>query len=219
MTGCASGVRRPRSLRDEAPDAGIPPGEAVVVDEVLPDRHRVAAPGDRRLDQLPVGLAGAGGGRPAGRRGPGRPGVQAGRRAAKVGGHLTGRIWLGGRRRRGRRTGIPAAFRYTLAVSRRTPVAASMRRSGQPSRPNARTCCCLSSPKMLAMSAGRPQSPRRRQRLGAPLPHWPVFRCPRLAGFGCPPRPPNRASARKYVKCLARVLRPSCPGMSQSEPE
>ncbi len=94
----------------------------------------------------------------------------------------------GGRRRRGRRTGIPAAFRYALAVSRRTPVAASMRRSGQPSRPNARTCCCLSSPKMLVMSAGRPQPPRRRQRLGARLPHWPVFRCPRLAGFGCPPR-------------------------------
>jgi hypothetical protein len=51
---------------------------------------------------------------------------------------------------------IPAAFRYALAISRRTPVAAWMRRSGQPSRPNARTCCCLYSPKMLAMSAGRP---------------------------------------------------------------
>jgi hypothetical protein len=37
-------------------------------------------------------------------------------------------------------------------------------------------------------SAGRPRPPGRCQRLGARLPHWPVFRCLRLAGFGCPPR-------------------------------
>jgi hypothetical protein len=33
------------------------------------------------------------------------------------------------------RTAIPAAFRYAPAVSRRTPVSCSMRRSGDPSRP------------------------------------------------------------------------------------
>src|SRR5262249_11740962 len=49
---------------------------------------------------------------------------------------------------------IPAPFRYALAVSRRTPVACSMRRSGQPSRPKARICCRLSSPKILAMPTG-----------------------------------------------------------------
>src|SRR5262249_21255046 len=83
---------------------------------------------------------------------------------------------------------IPAALRYALAVSRRTPVATSMRRTGHPSRPRASTCCFLSSPKMLAMPTGRARSPPSRQRLGALLPHWPVFRCRRLAGFGCPPR-------------------------------
>ena len=49
--------------------------------------------------------------------------------------------------------GIPAAFRYALAVSRRTAVAGSMRRSDHPSRPSASTCCCLSSPKTLLMPA------------------------------------------------------------------
>ena len=35
-----------------------------------------------------------------------------------------------------------------------------------------------------------------RQRLGVPLPHWPVFRCRRLAGFGCRPRTFRRSSSR-----------------------
>src|SRR5438132_833548 len=51
------------------------------------------------------------------------------------------------------RTGIPVAFRYALAVSRRTAVACSMRRSDQPSRPNARIWCCLLLPKTLLMTA------------------------------------------------------------------
>jgi len=42
---------------DEAPDARIARGEAVVVDEVLPDGHRVAAAAERRGDQLSVRLA------------------------------------------------------------------------------------------------------------------------------------------------------------------
>jgi hypothetical protein len=41
------------------------------------------------------------------------------------------------------RTGMPAAFRYSLAVSRRTPVVSPMRRSDQPSRPSATICCCV----------------------------------------------------------------------------
>jgi len=43
----------------------------------------------------------------------------------------------------GRRTAIPAAFRYALAVSRRILVACWMRRSDQPSRPRAKTVVLL----------------------------------------------------------------------------
>src|SRR5262249_35866100 len=69
------------------------------------------------------------------------------------------------------RTAIPTAFRYAPAVSRRTPVACSMRRSVQPSFPSAITCCFFSSFKTLLM----PTEPIRR------------FQCPELllslAGF------------------------------------
>lgn len=57
--------------------------------------------------------------------------------------------------RPGRRTDIPAAFRYAPRVSRRTPVACSMRRSVKPSLPSAMTCCFFSSFKTLLMSAER----------------------------------------------------------------
>ena len=53
----------------------------------------------------------------------------------------------------GPRTVSRAALRYAPAVSRRTPVARSMRRSVQPSRPSARTSFLLSSLKMLVMLA------------------------------------------------------------------
>jgi hypothetical protein len=43
----------------------------------------------------------------------------------------------------GEPTGIPAAFKYPAAVSRRTPVASSIRRSAQPSWPSAMTCFYL----------------------------------------------------------------------------
>src|SRR5215831_2717290 len=51
----------------------------------------------------------------------------------------------------GARTAIPAAFRYALPVSRRTPVACSIRRKDPPRRPNAITCCRFSSLKTLLM--------------------------------------------------------------------
>ncbi len=51
----------------------------------------------------------------------------------------------------GGRIPMPAAFRYALAVSRRTPVACSILRSDQPRRSNAITCCCFSSLKTLLM--------------------------------------------------------------------
>jgi len=65
---------------------------------------------------------------------------------AGFGGHTSGRPPR-------TRTATLAALRQALAVSRRTPVASSIRRSDQPSRPSARTCCLFSSPKTLAIPA------------------------------------------------------------------
>src|SRR6059036_3879003 len=96
------------------------------------------------------------------------------------------------RRQPGGLTPIPAAFRYAPAVSRRTPVSCSIRRSGQPSFPSAMTCCFFSSLKTLLMAA-RLSSPWLMS--GASLLVgfqaaliWPVLRWPHMAGFGWPPR-------------------------------
>src|ERR1700687_2714967 len=56
---------------------------------------------------------------------------------------------------RRRAIAMPASFRYALAVSRRTPMLVSMRRSGHPSRPNAMTCCRFCSLKTFAIPAAR----------------------------------------------------------------
>jgi hypothetical protein len=72
----------------------------------------------------------------------------------------------------GRHTTTPADFRYALAVSLRTPVACSMRRSGHPSFPSAMTCCFFSSLKTLLM----PKEPIRAP-LGVNVPGLP------MAGF------------------------------------
>src|SRR5208282_461252 len=74
----------------------------------------------------------------------------------------------------GGRTAIAAAFRYAPAVSRRIPVACWMRRSDQPSRPRAKTCCFFSSFKTLAMPT-EPTSLRGNQCPGR-YSRWPVFR-------------------------------------------
>jgi len=92
------------------------------------------------------------------------------------GGHTVGRPPV-------RRTAMPAAFKYALAVSRRTPVVPSMRRSDHPRRPSARTCCRLDSLKTLLMSGEGPSRPRRSQRLGLAIAggrfsgvhQWPVL--------------------------------------------
>src|SRR6185437_9162572 len=101
---------------------------------------------------------------PGARLGGGVPGVSESVDTSAVvagfgGGHTVGRPPV-------RRTAMPAAFKYALAVSRRTPVVASMRRSDHPRRPSARTCCRLDSLKTLLMSGEGPLRPRRRQRLG-----------------------------------------------------
>src|SRR5881409_838155 len=86
------GRPRPAQRHDEAAHAGVLSGEAVIVDEIPPDRHRVATPGEGQLDQFAVRRAGAGGGGPARPRRPRRPIGKARRERPGVGGHLFGRI-------------------------------------------------------------------------------------------------------------------------------
>ena len=78
------GRRGPAQFSHEALDAGIAPRETVAIHQVLPDGHRVAAPRQCGLDDLPVGFASA------------RRGTAAGlpRRVfgLRVGGHLYGRF-------------------------------------------------------------------------------------------------------------------------------
>ena len=82
---------------------------------------------------------------------PGRGGPDGGAVSESVDTSLAG--FGGGRRPQspGDRTGTPAALGYLLAVSRRTPVARSIGRNGQPRRPSARSCCFLSLLKTLAI--------------------------------------------------------------------
>jgi hypothetical protein len=70
-------------LHHEATHALVAVPEAVIVDQVLPDRHRVATLFHAALEQLAVGLARTGGRAATGSRR--RPGV---------GDHLYGRIWI-----------------------------------------------------------------------------------------------------------------------------
>ena len=76
------GGRRAAQFQDEAPDTRVPRGEAVIVDEVLPDRDRVP-PVPQCLDnQLAIRFARAGTRRTRGRR------------ARRVGGHRLTNGWI-----------------------------------------------------------------------------------------------------------------------------
>lgn len=78
------GRRVATKFADEPPHARVARGEAVAIDEVLPDRHGVATEPEPLLDQIPIRLARTGLGRAPG---PGRPSAGRG-----VGGHRFGRI-------------------------------------------------------------------------------------------------------------------------------
>ncbi len=96
--------RRGRPLRaPEAPHARVPPGEAVAIDQLLPDRHRIAPVAERFNDQLAIGLARTRGRRSTRHRIGGAHRI--GRR--RVGGHQHrgGRIW---RRPLGHASTLPA---------------------------------------------------------------------------------------------------------------
>jgi hypothetical protein len=75
--------------------------------------------------------------------------------------------------KRGSRTTMPAAFRQALAVSRRAPVACSMRRKGHPSFPSAMTCCFFFFAQDIAHAEEAYKHSLRSQCPG--LYRWPVF--------------------------------------------
>src|SRR6516225_413197 len=81
-----------------------------------------------------------------------------------------------------------------------------MRRSDQPSRPNAMTCCRFSSLKTFTLTKGNPSAT-----VNVLLqPHWPVFSRPSLAGFECPPRPPQSKESTKELASLFSELTNGC---------
>src|SRR5712692_8513340 len=112
------------------------------------------------------------------------------------------------------RTAMPAAFRYALAVSRRTPVDSSMRRSDQPSRPNATTDCFFSSSKTLLIPAVdhvthrlvNVSAPTRGGRFSG-VPQWPVLGVPR--GNSRKPRRRNASSRNSTSRKAEPSLRRS----------
>ena len=194
------GVRLGRALPaerdDEAADAGVLGGKAVIVDEVAPDRHGVAAAGEGPLDQFAIGLARAGRWRASRRWGRGQRVRDPRRKGLGVGGHLTGRIW-------GRQPSVPRIAHDDpggLEVGAGGLAPHARRLLDAPQRP-AQPPKCQNFPSFLVAqdvghAGGGTTVLPPRQRLGVLLPHWPVFRCRRLAGFGCRPRAGRRAEPR-----------------------
>ena len=182
MIGCASAVRGPRS----GPRSGARwrTGREAVLDRRDPARSpwrcgrgRAASSISSRYGSqaLAVG-ARLGGGGPVGgpaeaRHEPASESVDTSTgRICRVGGHLYGRFW-----RVAPPPGGPHREPGGLEVGRRRSPAArpsplAMRRSVQPNRPRAMTCCFFASLKRLAMAAQGPRSLAPRQRLERLLP-------------------------------------------------
>ena len=68
-----------------------------------------------------------------------------------------------------------------------------MRRSDQPRRPSATICRCVSWSKTLLMQR-RNSASLAGVNVSARYSQWPVFSCPLMAGFECPPRPACRSA-------------------------
>ena len=205
MTGWASGDVDRLQPRHVPLHARVARREAVVVDQVLPDRHRVPARGDRPLDHLPVGLAGA---RLRRRPGRGRPG--RGRWTprwpdlAPRRGRWTGR-WPDLPRPRGRWTprwpDLTAAAGPSLAAGAPAPPRPSGTRSPSPGGPRSLPRCgagaspASPAPPPAASSRRSRRWPSRRWAMPLPpsstsrslssvgrfsdVPHWPVLGVPR----------------------------------------
>ena len=180
-------------LDHEAAHARVAGGEAVVIDEILPDRHGVPATAQGEPDQVAVGLAGARRRRAAGRRRPLRGVHETRRKRDGVGGHLTGRICRVGGHPTGRVCRRPAP----AGLADRDPGGLEVRAGGlapdagrvfdaaeRPSEPpQGEDLLLLVVSQDVGHPGGGSQVPPPRHVLGASLPHWPVFRYPRLAGF------------------------------------
>ena len=183
---------------DEAPHAGVLGGKAVIVDKVAPDRHGIAAPAERPFDQFAIGGARAGRGRAP------RRWQRAGDprwKGPRVGGHLTGRIC-------GRQPAVPRIPHEdpgSLQVGAGGLAPDARRLLDMPERP-AHPAQRQHVPSFVVVqdighAGGRTTVRPPRQCLGVPLPHWPVFRCRRLAGFGCRPRPGRPAAVSSAKRC------------------
>ena len=161
-------------LHHEAPHARIPGREAVLIDEVLPDRHGVATAAESQLDELAVRRAGTRGRGPVARRRPRRELRKAWRARPGVGGHLTGRFWwrppAAGRADRDS-GGLEIAARRLATNAGRLFDAAE--RPAQP--PQSENLLPLVIPQDVGHSGGEPCAPPPRQRLGTALLHWPVL--------------------------------------------
>ena len=215
ITTRASGRRAPRSVATKRRHARVPRGEAVVVDEVLPDRHRVAAAAERLLDQLAVRLARARA-RRAARCATARESVDTSWPAGLAGFAGAGSVDT---------SRVMAGFagpspRSAAALAHRDPGRLADSRSpspdGRPSWPA--RCAASDQPEppqreylLLFVVAPRRCSCRRRTTrpspasTSRPLLIWPVFRCPSMAGFGCPPR-----------RCVAQLVKSARIVASQS---
>src|SRR5258705_1583675 len=100
--------------------------------------------------------------------------------------------------RPGARTATPAALKYAPAVSRRTPVASSIRRKLQPRRPNTSTCFCFSSLKTLAILGAADQI--RALPSTSRSPHrWPLLIRSPMAAFDRSSRVVGQGCERQHV--------------------
>ena len=182
----ALGGRRAAEREDEAADAGVLRGEAVIVDEVAPDRHRVTAAGDGELNHLAIGFAGTGCGRTAWGRGRAQ---RAGDPQRKVGRHLYGRVcqrvaprlpgWSH------RESGGLEIRAGRLAPDARGLLDAPQRRTQPPQGQHFLSF-------VVTQDVGHPgeqgHGPARRVNVLSVYALWPDLRCRPMAGFGCRPR-------------------------------
>jgi len=194
-------------LRHEALHAAVARGEAVAVDQLLPDRHGVAAVRVRLLDPCAVRLARARLRRAALRHRPRRrPGDRA-RARRRVGGRLTGRFWQTPSPRRPHRHARRLQVRACgLAPHARRLLDAPQRPSKPPQRQHLLSLLVRQD---VADPRGGPARVHRCQRPGRTPFDWPVFSPPSLAGFGWPPKliASSGACRRTIGTSMARLNR------------
>jgi len=166
-----SGTLGSTQLAHEALHGLIAARKTLIGNQILPDGHGIAATTQTQFDDLLIRCAGAGRGRLWG----GMDRLDRSRPPESVVTPLAGFDGARFPQPPGGRTAIPAARRYAPAVSRRTPVACSIRLSGHPSLPSATTCCFFSVLKTLLIPTEAYSACRRCQCPG-PQFRWPVFR-------------------------------------------